>query len=907
MSKFILEIDGKVKSTTKGNVDEYYGGGEEAYASIAAARLGVPLAIRPGKTVGILEANKIVEYIWHNDNVTDSGLILKSPESSNSLSINDPKVLATSEVSKILNDKIVAIETLLSSDDTALDELQELVDFIKINKQDLDNLAVNNISGLVDALALKVNLADYTPAHAIVTNNIASNLTAITANLQSIGIINTELLRLESAKVNKADIPSIQDLIPQANVDMLNLAWGWDMPGRLVDGNTYTAISTTLGVDIRLTMNTRVTKYSLYRDSTSLAYITQYTSYTWSDQRVITGWVLEGSNDNTNWVELDNITNFDFTLDTEHVFSIINPNVYVSYRLIPNQTKEGTGSTKYFLLSEIKTWSQPTITESIDSKLDKFIGTKNPLLLLNQTEDWVLPPQIITNNVYVDRTLLNSDLSTLDNRSTPYHSLDAATTAIKAKLTADNVTELNGRYVYYKIICIGRTTFTLLDLPKCNVEIICETGGSTIDMSAKTNMFYGAETSFHAYYIINFNNPNGTIKWHKNFSGSGLQSRSSDLIINANTCDFRSLVDSNSNLFWVNTVNGYVGNFTQGQGYSFYTQKYGGTNASSRTNFEINSLSFDSVSTSVKRVFQNCYGDSSRPATFKVNRAVGTNNSSLAMFSSCKVYLGDVFNISVGNLTSSTPVNFTGGVVFESLVFYPNTKYSGYISDFAVAAGFGDNPTNMSFIDFTIGKLRWSDDDLTRVGTLIANGYSGNEITLSNFVILESYLTFVALKVNSVAVWGAATEQPMNWFGTVAVKMMNDNPAFIPQNTTAGNTTRINHYGNLRLNEGTEVASNIEITPQNELGLKYKSVGASRDLTNADRNKTLVITATGVVLTIPATGLHSDFNVAITTTAGNNGSIAYASGVTVDQTSLTIASQEMKSIGKMNSTYIIRP
>ncbi|MBL4642370.1 MAG: hypothetical protein JKY44_02140 [Flavobacteriaceae bacterium] len=72
-----IETDGKFKSLTKGNTDWYYGGGEEAWATILAAKTGVPTNIRAGKTVGIIEADKIVEYIWHPDDITDGGMVLK--------------------------------------------------------------------------------------------------------------------------------------------------------------------------------------------------------------------------------------------------------------------------------------------------------------------------------------------------------------------------------------------------------------------------------------------------------------------------------------------------------------------------------------------------------------------------------------------------------------------------------------------------------------------------------------------------------------------------------------------------------------------------------------------------------------------------------------------------------------
>lgn len=77
-----LEIAGKLKSTTKGAADWYFGGGNEAWESIADAIAGVPEAIRPGKTVGILVNGKIVKYIWHPNDVTDTGLVIEADLSS---------------------------------------------------------------------------------------------------------------------------------------------------------------------------------------------------------------------------------------------------------------------------------------------------------------------------------------------------------------------------------------------------------------------------------------------------------------------------------------------------------------------------------------------------------------------------------------------------------------------------------------------------------------------------------------------------------------------------------------------------------------------------------------------------------------------------------------------------------
>ena len=89
MSKFNLQIDGKGKSTTEGNWDWWYGGGEAAWSSLANAKLGVPLAIRKGKTVGVFEGGEVVEYIWGENDLTDNGLVLKQGSLSENLAFTN--------------------------------------------------------------------------------------------------------------------------------------------------------------------------------------------------------------------------------------------------------------------------------------------------------------------------------------------------------------------------------------------------------------------------------------------------------------------------------------------------------------------------------------------------------------------------------------------------------------------------------------------------------------------------------------------------------------------------------------------------------------------------------------------------------------------------------------------------
>jgi hypothetical protein len=61
---------------------------------------------------------------------------------------------------KTLKGLIDTINILLTSDDTTLDHLQEIVNFIKINKSTLDTLSISGIAGLQNTLDAKVNISD---------------------------------------------------------------------------------------------------------------------------------------------------------------------------------------------------------------------------------------------------------------------------------------------------------------------------------------------------------------------------------------------------------------------------------------------------------------------------------------------------------------------------------------------------------------------------------------------------------------------------------------------------------------------------------------------------------------------------------------------------------------------------
>ncbi|WP_151950358.1 hypothetical protein [Aliarcobacter butzleri] len=87
------------------------------------------------------------EELGKKINISDTQDTLDSNSTDKPLSANQGRVL---------KEFIDAINEILSSDDTTLDELQEIVSFIKQNKSTLDNLSINNIAGLPSALSNKI-------------------------------------------------------------------------------------------------------------------------------------------------------------------------------------------------------------------------------------------------------------------------------------------------------------------------------------------------------------------------------------------------------------------------------------------------------------------------------------------------------------------------------------------------------------------------------------------------------------------------------------------------------------------------------------------------------------------------------------------------------------------------------
>lgn len=69
----------------------------------------------------------------------------------------DAGVPLSANQGKVLKDAIDAINVLLTSDETDLDTIQEIVDYIEANRDTLENLGIGNISGLQAALDDKVD------------------------------------------------------------------------------------------------------------------------------------------------------------------------------------------------------------------------------------------------------------------------------------------------------------------------------------------------------------------------------------------------------------------------------------------------------------------------------------------------------------------------------------------------------------------------------------------------------------------------------------------------------------------------------------------------------------------------------------------------------------------------------
>jgi len=114
------------------------------------ANTNAPLATEIEEGELLIQLNTKILYTKdHTGNVIPLGNVVKIV---NTLTETAAGKALDARQGVVLKTAIDDINTLLSSDDATLDELQEVVNFIKLNKTTLDTLAIANISGLQTAL-----------------------------------------------------------------------------------------------------------------------------------------------------------------------------------------------------------------------------------------------------------------------------------------------------------------------------------------------------------------------------------------------------------------------------------------------------------------------------------------------------------------------------------------------------------------------------------------------------------------------------------------------------------------------------------------------------------------------------------------------------------------------------------
>lgn len=94
---------------------------------------------------------------WFRNGVLDIDLVIFIPEIDipeiiNNLTTQDSTKTLSAEMGYVLRQQIQTIETILNSDDTSLDTLQEIVDRIKLINEGFDTLDISDVGGLQNAL-----------------------------------------------------------------------------------------------------------------------------------------------------------------------------------------------------------------------------------------------------------------------------------------------------------------------------------------------------------------------------------------------------------------------------------------------------------------------------------------------------------------------------------------------------------------------------------------------------------------------------------------------------------------------------------------------------------------------------------------------------------------------------------
>jgi hypothetical protein len=106
-----------------------------------------------------------VSYVNNSVNTLRDEMLLELPKKvnvldvKNGLNYTDADKPLSAYQGKVLKQYIDSINVLLGSDNNTLDDLQEIVDFIELNRETLNTLGITNIAGLQNALNGKLSIS----------------------------------------------------------------------------------------------------------------------------------------------------------------------------------------------------------------------------------------------------------------------------------------------------------------------------------------------------------------------------------------------------------------------------------------------------------------------------------------------------------------------------------------------------------------------------------------------------------------------------------------------------------------------------------------------------------------------------------------------------------------------------
>lgn len=140
----------------------------------------------------------------------------------NNLTTNNSGLPLSAAQGKVLKDRQAVIDALLQTDDVDLDELQEIVDYIKQNKSTLDTLAISNIAGLQNALDGKVDtVVGKGLSQEDFTSDLKTKLDGIAANAE----VNVQANWTETDTASDAFIKNKPTLAPSNAEQNVQVNW----------------------------------------------------------------------------------------------------------------------------------------------------------------------------------------------------------------------------------------------------------------------------------------------------------------------------------------------------------------------------------------------------------------------------------------------------------------------------------------------------------------------------------------------------------------------------------------------------------------------------------------------------------------------------------------------------------